>query len=768
MIEAQLVRGASERLLKSFSRRLGYLDQSNEATAIVMQWLAPGGRLGNISTLDDLGRAMFENVAPTAPEAALSVLERAMSASEDGEAVAECADYIYLIRSLAHDAALFKRCIRLILRIAVADGRGNQSKRDLDVFSSLFFIHFSGTLATIEQRLDVIRDLLRSEVASLRDLGGSALRAALQTSHFSPSYSFDFGSRLRRYGYFPRTTEEVKHWYRSALQLVDGLACSDDPSAPVARAALAETLSGLWIHAGMYDELAHVCAAISKRQFWPDGWVAVRRTLQSISKSPTASEVLQLASLEKILQPLDLVQRVRSIVLSDGRNDYDLDFEGDGTDDFSHRIQRTEEIALALGKAVASDENALHELVAALVTQEGRVRSFGMGLAEGAKDPRALWKDLVAQLARTEKEKRRVMIFRGFLSALYAKNPELVSVFLDEAVGDETLAPWYPTLETAVEIDKRGVDRLIRSLVLGKSPMWIYRNLAFGRATDRISGDDFKQLVLAIAAKDGGLDVASEVLYMRLHSENERKEGYSPQVLDTGRELLQRLKFTRADRSQNHHLGEISKACLGREGDAVAVLQICRKLKGAISKYETAAFYYDDLLLGLFSVQPAAALDGILAGDEMELSLGIGILNDARRHRNSPLEAVSEDDILAWCDEDPKMRYPAVAGGVTILAPNEGAGPRRWTKMALRILEKAPDRIAVLKQFIRQFSPMSWSGSPAAIVAANAKLLDELEAYPDTAVAKFVMEEKVRLSQCIEQEKRQEAELDRARDERFE
>jgi hypothetical protein len=106
------------------------------------------------------------------------------------------------------------------------------------------------------------------------------------------------------------------------------------------------------------------------------------------------------------------------------------------------------------------------------------------------------------------------------------------------------------------------------------------------------------------------------------------------------------------------------------------------------------------------------------------------------------------------------------------LPPKRGSWTATLDKDGTSILEKAPDRIAVLKQlirqFIRQFSPMSWSRSRAAIVAANTKLLDELEAYPDTAVAKFVMEEKVRLSQCIEQEKRQETELDRARDERFE
>jgi hypothetical protein len=45
-IEAQLIAGAPERLVKSFSRRLGYLGDSPEAISIVKRWLSPNGLLG--------------------------------------------------------------------------------------------------------------------------------------------------------------------------------------------------------------------------------------------------------------------------------------------------------------------------------------------------------------------------------------------------------------------------------------------------------------------------------------------------------------------------------------------------------------------------------------------------------------------------------------------------------------------------------------------------------------------------------------------------
>jgi len=67
-----------ERLLKSFSRRLGYLNDSLQARSIVSGWLSPGGLLEKPGEFNDLGYAMFFNIAPVEPERALSALERSL------------------------------------------------------------------------------------------------------------------------------------------------------------------------------------------------------------------------------------------------------------------------------------------------------------------------------------------------------------------------------------------------------------------------------------------------------------------------------------------------------------------------------------------------------------------------------------------------------------------------------------------------------------------------------------------------------------------
>ena len=163
---------------------------------------------------------------------------------------------------------------------------------------------------------------------------------------------------------------------------------------------------------------------------------------------------------------------------------------------------------------------------------------------------------------------------------MHARDPKLANVLLDGALQNETLAPWYPVLQTAVGIDKDGVNRLMHSLALGKAPIWIYRNLASGRATDPVSGQDLNELVVEIAAKPGGYDVAIEILWMRLHSDTERKQDHGPEIIDAGCELMRQLRFTKKKEREGYRLEELSKRCLVGEKGATIVQEICRKAEG--------------------------------------------------------------------------------------------------------------------------------------------------------------------------------------------
>ena len=73
----------------------------------------------------------------------------------------------------------------------------------------------------------------------------------------------------------------------------------------------------------------------------------------------------------------------------------------------------------------------------------------------------------------------------------------------------------------------------------------------------------------------------------------------------------------------------------------------------------------------------------------------------------------------------------------------------------------------MLKEYVNQFKPHhGWSGSLAAILEANAALLDALDSFPELVAA--IAREKERFRATIKQERHWELERGRERDERFE
>ena len=716
---------------------------------------------------------MFENVAPAAPEAALAALERTLLGQQDDNVLQKCGHHVGLLRRLAYDAALFDRCIALILRIAEATDVNQESNEVRDAFVSLFSFFLSGTHATIEQRLHLIGHLLRSESVKRRSLGLKALAAALEAWHFISFYSYDFGGHSRDFGYRPRTRKDEKHWFKSTLSLAESIACSDQPSAMDVRLTLASKFRGLWTRAGMFDNLEHVCLAISGKQFWREGWLAVRQTVSFNSKGFTPEISARLTSLEALLRPGNIVQKVRSIVFSKNLTGANIgDFWEGEINDGESGFQRTMSIAEDLGRAVATDEPAFAELLAeslrAEVSGDGRLWYFGRGLADARGHPNATWERLVAQLGRTPEDRRNIQVLRGFLDGLHQRNPELVNGLLDNALQNETLASLYPALQGSVSVNDQGLGRLMASLELGKAPVRMYGHLAWCGFGESISAKDYQELVLTIASKTGGWAVAVGILFARLITKKEGDHKYPPEVIDTGCELLRQMTFTRDQELDDHNLKVLIEACLLGEKGSVIVRGICRRIRDAESKRDARAYNYPQLIEALFTVHATAALDALCGGSALECEVGVRIIDDVRRHGKNPLDLVAGDDLIAWCDEDPSIRYPAAASILTISENAEETSIRQWTKTALRVLEGAPDRISVLKRYIGQFSPFWWIGSRASIIERYTKLLDDLNAYPDAAVIDFIAQEKVRIGHEIEAARDYDAIIDRARDERFE
>lgn len=766
LINQQLVEGGTDRLARSFSRRLSFLHDHARSVDIVNGWLSVGGLLGNVAKLNDLGRAMFENVAPVTPEAALSALERVVNGNSE-LAVTVWYRHRNLLRSLAYDPALFDRSIELLARTAVNSPNEREARDTSDTFVSLFALYLSGTHATIEQRLSAIERLLRSNDTKSNSLGLAALDAVLEATHFSSSHSFEFGARSRDFGYRPLTIGDVKRWYCSALELIKRLAITEELLKPQLRTLLAKNFRGLWSSAHMLDEVEPLLRKFAADGFWREGWAACRQTMH-FDKDRLAPEALaRLSALEAELRPSNLEERVHALVLGDRTGGLDLE-DMDIEKDVTSAVERLDSMARDLGTAVAVDDAVFEKLLPDLLRGGNRVWIFGRGLAAASTDRHGTWERLAQGLEQIPVEQRNVQIMRGFLAEVWEQEKELAQNLLDLALGNPTLISFLPVLETSVEIDEQGVDRLKQALTSHKAPIWMYRNLACGRATDTLPGRVLTDLLRLITAQPDGFDVALEILFMRLHSDNSAKREHDPALLEAGRELLQHIQFRKNGHRDNHMLAGVAKACLPGADAGHLAASVASRLKQAVANFETHSFDNTELLEALLKTQPNAVLDALFNGDEGSQREGFAVFDHIVEHRANPADVISCETLVSWCDQDSEKRYPVAASIVSFAKPSEENGPKVWSEQAIALLSAAPNPKDVLKVFIERFRPMSWSGSRAAIMEANAKLLDDLDTYVKPELMHGVPEAKTLLFQEIDRERRWETERDRSRDERFE
>ncbi len=768
-IQECLINGAPERLTTSLSRRIGYLDTSAEAAAIVRDWLDPRGWIGtHIWNLNEFGKAMFQNSLPANPEAGLQALTVNLP-THDTNTPITTGEYVpRVLRSMAWDAALFDRCASLLQVLAIY-GEGKIAKDATEMHKSLFHLYLSGTHATAKQRSAVVKSLLNSTNPHERGLGLAALDAMLQSMHFSSDYDFQFGAHSRDYGYQPRTYGELKDWYKTALAVAEEIALSSAAVASAAKVTISANFRGMWTCVGLHDELEGISTKCAAQGFWRDGWLAVKQTRTFDEKDKTSANYARLSRLEKMLRPRDLVQNVRGRVLASKGAFYDVDeVDTNNPNNFRVAMEQKNEQAVALGREVANDEAALHELMPEIVGGQGNLWYFGMGLAGGAKNPKELWQEMVRQFAQTPLENRDARVFCGMLLELNTKKSELPDQLLDEALATEPLAAYFPSLQASIAIDPRGMARLSRSLELGKVPIHAYTNIHLGRAINAVPGADIARYILALAKAPDGESVAILALSMQFFVDRQDKRPYASEIVVAGRELLQKMKFDRGNVREDYHLQEVVEVCLGGEGGYAVAKTICLNLTAAIAEHKTYGFHHNQLVAALFKIQPRATLDAFLTGDEKAISAGQQVIEQAGHLRPNPMDELSEATLFEWCGSDPSVRFPLAASVVEAFTVSNDHNPVEWAPIASNLVHSAPDQIAVMREFVARFRPMTWSGSRSTILDANANLLDQFDTQGNTALAAYIAAEKKMLQREARAQLEWETKVDKDRDERFE
>lgn len=734
VIEAALVGSDRMRLTRSFSRRLGFLHDSEGAQTLVRKWLSEGGMLGDANGMDDKAFAMLRNVAPVDPELALEVLERsyAVPVQLDSYQFYLRNMWVPLLEQLAYEARLFRRAVELMALIGTS--RPSPTRGTNDRLLALFQVIASGTMAPLAVRLDAIRWLFGRNNVAMDEIGLACCGALLRTECRSLA-ALAFGARPRSYGLWPSSNEQMANWYLETLTFLGPMAVGPGRQKERVRAMIAENLHRLWrVSPAVQEALSGTMQRVSADGFWPEGWIAARNALGRRSPKPMSQEARErLEILELSLRPRDTVDRARTILLTQPWGELDVAFDPDEepAEDLQKAQSRIDLQATELGKLLPGDPALLEALMEPLVSDNARrAEPFGRGMATSANDLQQTWDLLARAYAGRPADSRRVDVLVGFLNGCAEREPDLAERLLDAALTDTVLRSEFPPLQIYGPTGEAAFVRLVAAAKAGAEPSRFW-----GAWKVRGSNEEFAELVLAIARQVDGFDAALQILDMRIFVQGQDPDpgGVDPVLARCGRRLLDVLTptFDMQD-TKSHTLGKVAAAAFADSSTAEEARHLCQRLREALQARQVSLYVIGVLLQSIFRVQVNVALDvffGEPDGADVELTSELDGPSASRL-----LDEVPVESIVNWVATDPERLVPRVAGVITAFRSGPGEGTYRWSSTILALEHLIEKKAALYEAVERQLIPSSWGGSLAQVLERRLVLPQSLLQHADPDV----------------------------------
>ncbi|MEI7337697.1 MULTISPECIES: hypothetical protein [Pectobacterium] len=773
-----------ERLLMSFSHRLGLLHDHPVAKEIVEAWLQPEGMLGRIAELNDISSRILRYIGPVAPEALLNRIEAVLSSSDfkgmEPGYNPQRRSILRLLHLMAYEPNAFERCARLLIRMAEDEADNNDLDSARNMVPRFFQAYLSGTHASLSQRIALMNECIASSIIRRRSLGFKMLSTALDGPRWSGFGGNEFGARPRDYGYEPNYDELVE-WRSAFIDVVIQLAASGDPElGRPARSILADKFRGIWFQEAMRDKLVDAARTLNAYSPWEEGWKAVRSTIYfDYTKHSDGDDVEpvpdNLAALEKELEPIELIPTIKTYVLSTN-HDYwalDADFDHEDTNRYTAARKRLEDKAFQLGRDFALSDHVLEELGSDLFSMGGMPYRavFGRGLARGAHDLRVGWQRLVEQIEKQPDANKDFGVIGGFIEEVDSVDPSLAQKFLDQCAQHPELRQVLVGLHPWAKFTVNDLDRCMKHLDDPDIRPFMYEPILWRDQYANLPRVLLLDLAKRLLNKVSGDDVILDALSMKLHGKDESTDTLGADFRLIGlAAAIQRIQ--NSDRDQggtiDYRMEQVIDAALRFDGNEAKKIEWLDTILSVIDEHYGYVSGFHKTIATTAASMPEAFLNRIFEGTEeqrqrRQFFIGRGGL------RTYPLAKINTSVLIAWCHarNDPFI-WPVVAGGVTLWSKNGEQSALTIHETAIELLEASPEPLAVLESFAERITPSSCTGSLANIMQARSRVISTLSKHerPDIAEAsKIVCEKMIQLVEC---QKEREQREDSEREQRFE
>ncbi|MEJ5113735.1 esterase/lipase family protein [Erwinia billingiae] len=766
-----------ERLFRSFTRRLGYLSDSREAAAMADKMLTSDGLFDRMLARGK-GRyteifSLIASVAPVAQEQTLDFITRTGDQMPDGWFFT-CDNPAFtviarLLRSLAYEARYFEQCVWLLCRFADNEKANENNASSTGLLYTLFYIHLSGTHAPLTMRLNIIDTLLLEQRTGL---ASRLLESLLKSSHFTSFQGFDFGAQVRDFGYLPQTMNDYETWFCRVLDFLIASCIRHSEFSREACRLVHSSFRSLWKIKPAQVQLVTLIEKLIGSPGDEVLWPTVKQAIHFDAEKQTEAEWEALQQLEQLTRPDSLAQKLNIFIFSQQRSFYGLGEKDEDGENHTSGYDVANKLAAALGRDVASCLPDLRDSIIYRALLEdsdyGRMMEFSTVLGKEISDPQDFCQKLNTQITLLGAENIKNVFLCGSLRGIYHQASALCHTVLDAWLHMPKMEKHFAIIQAHIPMDANSIERVMHHLEDPEKDVSGYRILASGRRHAIIPDSSLIELLQLMWRHHNGPSTAFDILSMRVHDDG--RDGYicSEPLLELARGRICAIIYGHPVPTRDIPTYNIS-AIAKRAFQACSAEQ-ARDLLAAIvrssERYTLHDYDFTELLGHICYYQPQVILDRLCPAPGVVDEAFHDVVSQRSYSKDQPLTVLPMAVTMAWCQQDPRTRYPRLA---TLISPYEKSGEHLvWTALASALIAGAPSPEPVLSGLVHNAFVDDDLGSRAACAEDKLTLLAELRnsGSPELALAASRMMDEVQ--ERFDSDQQRSARLNRRDSEQFE
>jgi len=721
-------------LLEQFCEQGKKLHFSPKAKIVVEKLCGPQGPFGNAEVLNTKeGSRLFRSLVEVNPQATTDALERAFGGWTREQMLKVGPgrrNLVFSLEKLCWWADTFSKTARLMLKFAAAENEswGNNATGQ---FKQLFQIYLPGTQANLDERIRIIREALGSEVKEERTLGIIAIGHAIEAHSFSRGGLVESqGTRIPGKDYEPSGREIQEYWGECIGMLKDMIIEGGELSS-LARQELGTEIRGL-LRNGMMNEIEAVLKDIVKERgtYWPEALNSIRHCIDYDGEDMPPEIRKRIDSLEKVLQPEDIGEKLRLVVsIPDWR---------DRKNEKGDYVSISAEEADKLAQQLAGD-NLWFKYVKVILKGEQR-QAYAFGNALGESMPVELRKEFVAIclsiLAELGREKGNPDVLGAFLGNI--SDEGFVDETMERISQDEKLCSYTVLLTRFLDLKERHLLRILPLVEENKISVSNIRLFSYGRILDKLPENFVAKFCQKIANhSQGGANCALDVLFMYCYQNDERFK----KCASTFRNIIMRESLLIGEKQSQmagHNWEVVSNKLLRINKD----VELAKHLAGEITvmcgsdKVSWNHINYNaksvlGVLLKEYREECWGIIGKALVSEDwstrhyLENILGPGFEKEVSE---ALIAEIPQEELLKWCKENLPYGPTAIAHLTPVFSGEKDK--ISWHPLARKLI----DEFGNIEELRHTLSSNLWSfssvGSRAPYYQKRIDLLGELLSHP--------------------------------------